>query len=102
MAYIRKILDRPNLQALREHLLYGVCIDEYDPEDYETRLKAAHLDCMNVVKKYDSREESELFLAINNMMSEYEHVYMELGIQTGFALAKDIVDNIKLQPHTPE
>jgi len=41
-------------------------------------------------------EDSSLDKAINEILNDYETIYMELGIKTGFLLAKDIFmsDNI--------
>lgn len=90
MPYLNTILKRANLQALREYLMFGEQTEK-NLEGYEERLSKAYSECLNIVKRYDCKgEESELFKSIINMTTEHENIYMELGIQAGFLLAKDI------------
>jgi len=44
-----------------------------------------------IVTVYDkSGEDSQLNKVINKILNDYENIYMDLGIKTGFLLAKDI------------
>jgi len=91
MSYIDQTLKRASIQSLSEYLLYGVSEDNYTTKSYEVRLRNAYRDFSGIVKEYDSKdEESKLHRAITKTITECEHVYMELGIQAGFRLAKDI------------
>jgi len=90
MAYFIDMLERANLQGVREYLMFGEqterCLD-----GYEERLSRVYTDCLNVVKQYDCEgEESDLFKSAVNMATEHESVYMEMGIRAGFLLATDV------------
>jgi len=91
MSYVEETLKRASVQSIREYLMYGDSVGE-QTESYEERLNKAFKDCLQIAQKYDSRgEESELFAAINSMVTEHENVYMEIGIQAGFRLAKEML-----------
>ena len=93
MGYINDSLKRANLKELGNHLLYGGIPKECDKENYEERLEKAYKKCLETVTKFDSAgENSILFSDIDFLVSEYQETYMELGIRTGFLLAKDIFD----------
>jgi len=60
-------------------------------QSYSDRLKNAYKKQEDIVAEYDKRgEESDLHKAIDNILFDYENVYMELGIRAGFLLAKDM------------
>jgi len=91
MSYIDEIFAKTNVQVLREFLLYGNAGTEHTAESYEKRMNAAYDKLLCVVKKYDSAgEDSELYTTMVALLTEHENVYMEIGIQAGFLLAKDI------------
>jgi len=91
MDYIENTLKRANIQSLREYLLYGVEDSNYTSKSYEVRIKEAYDRLINLIKEYDKEgENSKLYLVISNVIDEYEKVYMELGMQAGFRLARDI------------
>jgi len=51
---------------------------------------------MSVIQLYDDKgEESELYSMIIKMMVVSENVYMEMGVQAGFLLAKDLFSTVK-------
>ena len=88
---LQKILERTNIQALREFLLYGMENEGEVSQSYSDRLKNAYKKQEDIVAEYDERgEESDLHKAIDNILFDYENVYMELGIRAGFLLAKDM------------
>lgn len=91
MAFFDKTMKRINIQALREFLLYGDGQEEYATESYEERLKGAYKEYLSIAKNYgNAGENSELFSAMNNILTDHEQIYMEVGVQAGFLLAKDI------------
>jgi len=91
MGYLNETLKRASIQSLREYFLYGVNEDNYSAKSYEVRLKKVYDKWRDIVKKYDnSGEDSELYRTVNEAIIEHEHVYMELGLQAGFKLAKEI------------
>lgn len=91
MGYLNETLKRASIQSLREYFLYGVDGNEYTTKSYEVRIKKAHQEWHSIVNEYDEDgEESKLYRVISSVLAEHEHVYMEMGIQAGFQLAKDI------------
>lgn len=98
MGYFDEALKRANLQSLREYLLYGVNGEEHTARSYEMRIKKAYQRWSSMVCKYDEAgEESELYRAINDVICEHKHVYMELGIQAGYLLSKDVQESIEAE-----
>jgi hypothetical protein len=94
MGYLNEALKRASLQLLKEHLLYGVDGGEYTTKSYEVRIKKAYHEWRDVVKKYnEGGEESELYNVICRILEEHEYVYMEMGIQSRFQLAKELEGN---------
>lgn len=91
MSYLNEILKRASARSVTDYLLYGNRANE-KTVSCEERLKQAYNDCLKIVQKYDSKgENSELFKAINNLTTEHEEVYMEIGIQAGFRMAKNML-----------
>lgn len=91
MTYLKKALQRASVQSLREYLLYGVEGDDYTTKSYEVRIKKAFDKWTAMVKEYDEEwEESRLYKCFVEVLAEHENVYMEVGIQAGFQLARDV------------
>lgn len=94
MGYLNDVLKRASVQSLREYLLYGVDGEEFTTKSYEVRIKKAFEEWRGIVNRYDDGgEDSELYRVISRGLAEHEHVYMEMGIQAGFQLAKEIEGN---------
>ena len=91
MGYINEALKRASVQSLREYFLYGVSDATYSAKSYELRVKKVYEKWHDVAGKYEKEgEDSELERAFREALTEHEHVYMELGIQAGFQLAREI------------
>lgn len=91
MPYLKKALQRASVQSLREYLLYGVEGECHTAKSYEVRIKKAFEKWSSMVKEYEEDwENSRLYKCFSDILSEHEHVYMEIGIQAGFQLAKDL------------
>ena len=94
MSYVNHALRRATVQSLREYLLYG--IEEpntHSSKSYEVRLQIAFKQLYEVVKKYDEKgEESALFTIINRVLTEYEHVYMEVGFKQDFGWRMRLIE----------
>jgi len=91
MGYINNTLKRASIQSLREYFLYGVSDETCSAKSYEMRIKKAYERWHNITAKYEKEgEDSELETAFRDALREHEHVYMELGIQAGFQLAREI------------
>lgn len=94
MPYLKKALQRASVQSLREYLLYGVEGECHTAKSYEVRIKKAFEKWSSMVKEYEEDwENSRLYKCFSDVLSEHEHVYMEIGIQAGFQLAKDLDRN---------
>jgi len=91
MGYLEETLRRSNLQSLREYLLYGVSEDNYSAKSYEVRLKKAFEKWDKVIAECGSKKKrTKLESVFMEVLAEYQHVYMEMGIQSGFQLAREI------------
>lgn len=88
---IHQILERANIQSLREFLLCGADSKGNYSGNYKQRLNDVYDKQRNIVNEYDSLgEESRLHNAIGDILYDYENIYMELGIRAGFSMAKDL------------
>ena len=90
MSFITEIFKRSTMKEITSYLLYGASFEGEDNADYHTRLKRANQCLEDTLLKYESDKESVLYNAVNQLMGETERVYMEIGLKTGFLLAKDI------------
>lgn len=100
MSYLNDTLKRANIHSVTEYLMYGDKIDE-KAESHEKLLDQAYQECIKLVRQYDnSGEESELFSAINSLITKHEKVYMEIGIKAGFRLAKEMQEEHIIGEHT--
>jgi len=91
MGYLNKTLERASVQSLREYFLHGISDENYSTESYEIRIRKANDKWIHIVNEYDQAgENSKLYFAVSDILTDYEHVYMELGIQAGFQLAREI------------
>lgn len=94
MLLLDEIFQRINLVKLREYLLYGSSQEDYSAESYKERLDKSYDDYIKTVKLYDSAgDDSELYTAMTEILTEHQHVYMELGVQAGFLLSQTIHTN---------
>lgn len=91
MGYLNEALQRASVQSLRAYFLYGVDGERYSTDCYEMRIKKAYEKWYDVVGEYENDvEDSRLYQVVCEVITEYEHVYMEMGIQAGFKLAREI------------
>ena len=91
MGYLNETLKRASIQSLREYFFYGISDENYSAKSYEMRIKVAYDRWRKVASKYDQdAENSELETIFHEVVDEHEHVYMEMGIQAGFRLAREI------------
>ena len=94
MRHLSEVLKRTSLQSLREYFLYGISEGNHSAESYEKRIRKANDKWIHIVNEYDQAgENSKLYYAVSDILTDYEHVYMELGIQAGFQLAREIDRN---------
>lgn len=101
MGYLNEALKRASVQSLRAYFLYGVDGEGYSTDSYEMRIKNAYEKWYDVVGEYEEKvEDSRLYQAVCEVITEYEHVYMEMGIQAGFRLAQEVGNGYKRNKHS--
>lgn len=88
--FINDVFERANIQGLREYLLTGAEALEYSSEGYEERIKKSYEEYKVVAERHGLGEGSELYDVIQQLLITYETVYMEVGLQAGLLLAKDV------------
>jgi len=91
MSLITKLFERVNLQHIREFLLHGVECCNIQNGDYETRIETAEKNYQKMLLEHipDLKDDSELSYELSNLLTEYENVYMELGMQVGIMLTEE-------------
>lgn len=96
MSYIAEIFERSTLNEITSFLLTGAGAmpREDGNTDYQIRLKNAYQRCEDILSTYDNDKDSILYTAINQLVSENEQVYMEIGFQAGILLAYDMWSNL--------
>ena len=90
MAYFNNSLIEDEVQQFLKKLASSE--EEGFSSSYESRLEQVSIDCLQLVQKYDEMgEDSQLFTDINKLISQYKEIYMEIGMQAGVILAKDMI-----------
>ena len=97
MNYIDEIFTRLDVQCVREFLLHGGESAEIDTRPYKERIETAQKAATSILHyKFPDKEEYE---DISGYVLDYgtacENVYMEIGMQCGFVLAMQIMNNTK-------
>lgn len=101
MQFTKEIFRRANIRGLTDYLLCG--IPPYKGEkDYDVRLDEAYQKYEAVVLRYDQNPDSELLDYANKLVDETMNVYTEIGIQAGFLIVQDMIENIGLLPDVAE
>lgn len=100
MGYIDEIFERLDIQHIPEFLLHGVEETTINPKSYKERLDIGRKSAMGMLQaKFPDDEEFE---QITDHLYDYvtatEQVYMEIGLQSGFILAMQMMTNTKTQP----
>lgn len=76
--------------------MFGLAPDE-DTRDYEARLEEVFEKYKKAVFEFDDSPTSELLDLANDVTGKTASVYMEIGIQVGILLMKDMMKNIKAE-----
>jgi len=100
MSYITEIFERLNIQYIREFLLHGNAEINIDSGSYMERLETPDNVMRNMLhcKFPEEKEYEEVSDKIYDYATACEEVYMEIGLQCGFILAMQIVENTRVQP----
>jgi hypothetical protein len=94
MSYIDEIFERVNLQQMRAFLFHGAELTETTPLSDEQRLHGAADEATQLLKHCfpDSPEAYERAeCTILDALGVYGEVYMEVGLQAGFFLVKQMI-----------
>lgn len=95
MSNFEDIFKRLDIQSIREYLMSGTDLVKKDNRSYEDRVLTQEDNILKVLRsnfpdntEYD--DVTDMVLAYGNTSKE---VYMEIGIQCGFILAKQLLFN---------
>lgn len=93
MTNIAGIFKRLNIQELREFLFHGVECSEYDNRTYNERVEIPYQDLCEILhREFPDLKKYEAMLNIIYEYSEaIKDVYMEIGLQSGFTLANQLL-----------
>ena len=95
MNYINEIFERASIQQIRSFLLNGVDTVTSD-KSYMERLKEATAPVAAMIK-LEKGEESQEMKLIYDSWTEYEKVYMEIGVEVGIKLAAEYFHNLNAE-----
>lgn len=96
MSYIKQIFEKATIRGIADYLLFGLAPNE-DTRDYEARLEEVFEKYKKAVFEFDDSPTSELLDLANDVTEETASVYMEIGIQVGILLMKDMMKNIRTE-----
>lgn len=95
MSFVTEILKRPTIKNVTNFLLYGTPDEDSKSISYQMRLKNAYTRCDKALSQYDADKDSTLYRAVNELLSEHEKVYMEIGFRSGLIFMQDALDQTK-------
>lgn len=101
MGLSHKIFQRATIRGIADYLLYGNGPDE-DSRTYEERLDETYLEFEKAVFQCEEERSSHLLDLANAMTCEVASVYMEIGLQTGILLMKDLTYNLEIDAHNDQ
>ena len=99
MSLKKGIFERATIRGIVDYLLFGFGFEE-DNRDYEERLEETYMRFEKAAAKYDKNPNSELLELSNEITKEAANVYIEIGLQVGMLLMKDMVKNISIKEET--
>lgn len=99
MGLSHKIFQRATIRGIADYLLYGNGPDE-DSRTYEERLDETYLEFEKAILQRDADGSSGLLDLANAMTCDVASVYMEIGLQAGILLMKDLVRNLEMDDYS--
>lgn len=96
MRFTDQIFKRATISGIVDYLLYGD-VPEQKTLNYEERLSESYRKFEKIVLQYAEENHEELLDSANDMTSEVANVYMEIGLQTGILLLKDMLENVSAE-----
>lgn len=94
MSYTDEIFERVSIKGIVDSLLYNYDSVERDERDYEQRMKDAYHKFEEKAKKFEEGYPPVLPDYANELVSDAQEIYMEIGLQSGILLALDVLKNI--------
>lgn len=85
------MLERANIQSLREFLMEGGELFKFNQDSYENRIDKVYKRYLKVAAEYKINERTDLSEAFHEAIFEHQTVYMEIGMQAGFRLAIELL-----------
>jgi hypothetical protein len=94
--YIQQIFSRVNVQLIREFLFYGPVSEKVDKRGYKARIEEAKKQAFEILEEKftDSQELDDVSDKVFGYSATCQDVYMEIGLQCGFALALEMLKNV--------
>lgn len=96
MSHIKSIFKKATIRGIADYLLFGIP-PQNETRDYDTRLDEAYKEFEKSVCQYDKDGVMNLLDFANDMENEVARVYLEVGIQTGCLLAREIMGNTEVE-----
>lgn len=97
MKFTEDIFKRATVRGLSQYLLFGETPTE-ENRDYTTRIDDAHVRFKKALDQ-SNIDTSHLLDLADEMVGENIDVFMEIGIQAGFLLMLDILQNINSEKY---
>lgn len=94
MLNMEKILERMDLQHLREFLLYGIELSHSERDAYQVRLAKADQKFYAAIRERFPAWESWSFIEehMNEVLTAHDDIYTEVGMYIAFQLIKRLSD----------
>ena len=93
MPFIKGMFERVIIRDVADYLLFGLGPDK-DNRNYEEYLEELYMRFKKAVVKHDKNPNSEPLELSNEITSEAASVYIEIGLQVGMLLMKDMIENV--------
>lgn len=93
MNYAQSIFEKATIRGITDYLMFGLP-PEVEARDYNTRLDEQYDKFEKAIRQNNTDETIKLLDLANEMENETGSVYLEIGIQVGFLLVKDMIQNI--------
>lgn len=96
MNHLEDIFKKATVRGIADYLQFGLA-PQKETRDYNTRLDEAYDKFEKEVCHHDKDGHMNLLDLANDMENEAGSVYLEVGIQVGVLLAKDMIQNISTE-----
>jgi len=97
MSYIKNILKQATIKSIMNYLLHEGDYPKDIHTDYQLRLKSIRKYCTESLTEYGINEDSAAHDVINELVSEYQDVYTQIGALSILLLGVDALRQSGLQ-----